>query len=51
MIVRSKKDSLGETEKQEASKKSLEFAKKAINLDLKDSESWCILFINIRCIW
>jgi hypothetical protein len=41
MIVRSNNSSLNETERKEASLKSLDLAKKAINYDLKDSESWC----------
>jgi len=40
MIVRSKEFTTDE-EKSEAAKKSLEYAKKAVSLDLKDSESWC----------
>ena len=40
MIVRTKELST-EKEKSEAAKKSLEYAKKAVSLDLKDSESWC----------
>lgn len=40
MIVRTKNFSSDE-EKSEAAKKSLEYAKKAVSLDLKDSESWC----------
>ena len=40
MIVRTKEFST-EEEKSEAAKKSLEYAKKAVSLDLKDSESWC----------
>ena len=42
MIIRSKKFSSNE-ERLETSKKSLEFAKSAINADIKDSESWCII--------
>jgi len=45
MIVRSK-DFTSDTEKSEAAKKSLEYAKKAVELDLKNSESWCKLFLN-----
>lgn len=40
MIVRSK-DFTSDTEKSEAAKKSLEYAKKAVEIDLKDAESWC----------
>jgi hypothetical protein len=51
MIVRTKKESLNEQEKQEIYKKSLEYAKKAINLDIKDSESWCKGIFYIRFLW
>lgn len=44
MIVRSK-DFTSDTEKSEAAKKSLEYAKKAVELDLKDSESWCKYYL------
>ena len=44
MIVRSK-DFTSDKEKSEAAKKSLEFAKKAVGVDLKDAESWCKLYI------
>jgi tetratricopeptide (TPR) repeat protein len=40
MIVRSK-EFTSDSEKSEAAKKSLEYAKKAVEVDLKDSESWC----------
>lgn len=40
MLVRSKEFN-SDTEKSEAAKKSLEYAKKAIEIDFKDSESWC----------
>jgi hypothetical protein len=40
MIVRTKEFSTDE-ERSEAAKKSLEYAKRAVTLDLKDSESWC----------
>ena len=43
MLVRSK-EFTSETEKSEAAKKSLEYAKKAVEVDLKDAESWCIFF-------
>ncbi len=43
MIIRSHKENQSQTERIENCKKSIEFAKKAINLDLKDSESWCSL--------
>jgi len=40
MIVRSKEFSTLE-EKQSAAKLSLEYGKRAVSVDLKDSESWC----------
>jgi hypothetical protein len=40
MIVRSK-DFTSDTDKSEAAKKSLEYAKRAVEVDLKDTESWC----------
>jgi hypothetical protein len=45
MIVRSREFSNLE-EKQAAAKVSLEYAKKAVTIDLKDSESWCKNNIN-----
>ena len=49
MIVRSREFSTLE-DKQAASKLSLEFAKKAVGIDLKDSESWC-KFYNKKIIF
>jgi hypothetical protein len=50
MIVRSK-EMLTIEEKQNVSNLSLEYGKKAIMIDLKDSASWCIkLLIINRCI-
>lgn len=43
MIVRSKEFST-ENEKSEAAKKSLDYGKRAVEADLKDSESWCKIF-------
>lgn len=43
MIVRSKEFSSIE-EKQAATKMSLEYGKKAVSIDLKDSDSWCNIF-------
>jgi hypothetical protein len=40
MIIRSK-DSTTLEEKKVLALKSLEYSKKALTLDLKDSESWC----------
>ena len=41
MIIRSKELPTPE-DKQKASKDSLDYAKKAVTVDLKDAESWCI---------
>ena len=49
MIVRSREFSTIE-DKQAASKLSLEYAKKAVGIDLKDSESWC-KFYNKKIIF
>jgi TPR repeat protein len=46
MIVRSK-DFTNFEEKKESSKTSLDFGKKAIEADLKDSNSWCKIKINV----
>jgi hypothetical protein len=45
MIIRTNKENQNQDESIENCKKSLEYAKKAINLDLKDSESWCRLIL------
>jgi tetratricopeptide (TPR) repeat protein len=45
MIVRAHKENQSTADRLESSKKSIEYAKKAINLDIKDSESWCILIL------
>jgi len=44
MIIRSKEFN-SDAEKNESAKKSLEYAKKAIEADLKDPESWCNFLI------
>ena len=49
MIVRAHKENQSNADRLENSKKSIEYAKKAINLDIKDSESWCIFIIIFRC--
>ncbi len=41
MIVRTQKENQSPTDTLDNCKKSIEYAKKAINLDIKDSESWC----------
>lgn len=50
MIVRTKEFSTDE-ERAEAAKKSLEYAKRAVSLDLKDSESWCMKKNKIKIIY
>lgn len=45
MIVRSK-EFTSDAEKNEAAKKSLDYAKKAVEIDLKDAESWCINYLH-----
>jgi hypothetical protein len=45
MIIRIQKENQSAADRLENSKKSIEYAKKAINIDLKDSESWCIMIL------
>ncbi len=50
MIIRSKQSENLE-EKKEVSKLSLDYSKRALTSDLKDSESWCIKIFYVRCLW
>jgi hypothetical protein len=45
MIIRTQKENQPQNDRLENCKKSIEYAKKAINLDLKDPESWCSILL------